>query len=336
MEHLHEGDVAAVLVKDDVLRVDRIPYLGLRLRAARLSSGIITYGEAAAALGIPMQIYRAVETGVRGASLQLVETAAAVFNVSRSFILHNEGHRDADRRARLLLAQILVLDADEWSEQRVVAGRLKDARRDAGFRSSQEAIERFGWKTTTYQAHESGLRAMSTDRLVLYALALGVDARRIAFDPNGIPPEGSLRLTYSIGPDADAEEIRYWTGTPWPWLVSRQIDGGGIEMPVLRPVSGVLVVDVTPLVLPAAYAHKLTGSPDDVFALDPDGSATSLLVLRREAWNSSRFGFYAHDGLRAVELGLGTSATRGDPLLRQGTDKLPLLLGRFLGRLRFD
>jgi len=58
----------------------------------------------------------------------------------------------------------------------LMCDRLKRARRAAGFRSATAAIERFGWKASTYRAHENGQNNFSADHSRLYAQAFGVSA----------------------------------------------------------------------------------------------------------------------------------------------------------------
>lgn len=52
--------------------------------------------------------------------------------------------------------------------------RLKAARAKAGFRSAQEAAERFGWGVSGYRHHENGIRSFGPDAAKKYARAFNV------------------------------------------------------------------------------------------------------------------------------------------------------------------
>lgn len=56
------------------------------------------------------------------------------------------------------------------------ADRLIQARRSAGFSSAAEAIARFGWKDTTYWAHENGQNGLRSSAAERYAQAFRVSA----------------------------------------------------------------------------------------------------------------------------------------------------------------
>ncbi len=57
-----------------------------------------------------------------------------------------------------------------------MSARLKYARRSAGYRTAREAIEKFGWKASTYRAHENGQNQFRADEAKLYAAAYEVSA----------------------------------------------------------------------------------------------------------------------------------------------------------------
>ncbi|HVZ18053.1 MAG TPA: S24 family peptidase [Terriglobales bacterium] len=56
------------------------------------------------------------------------------------------------------------------------ATRLRQAREDAGFKTAAAAIERFGWKQSTYLAHENGQNGLKVASAEQYAKAFGVDS----------------------------------------------------------------------------------------------------------------------------------------------------------------
>lgn len=54
--------------------------------------------------------------------------------------------------------------------------RLKRARLAAGFRTASDAISRFGWRGSTYRAHENGQNHFDAETAGTYARAYGVSA----------------------------------------------------------------------------------------------------------------------------------------------------------------
>lgn len=54
--------------------------------------------------------------------------------------------------------------------------RLKEAREAAGFKSAAAAVERFGWKGSTYYGHENGSRGVDIETAEGYAKAFKVPA----------------------------------------------------------------------------------------------------------------------------------------------------------------
>lgn len=60
------------------------------------------------------------------------------------------------------------------SDQSTPPTRLRLAREKAGFKSAAEAIERFGWKASTYLAHENGQNGIRADKAAVYADAFKV------------------------------------------------------------------------------------------------------------------------------------------------------------------
>lgn len=56
------------------------------------------------------------------------------------------------------------------------AARLRAARKGRGFKTAAAAIERFGWKQSTYLAHENGQNGIKPDAAIDYGRAYKVDA----------------------------------------------------------------------------------------------------------------------------------------------------------------
>lgn len=57
-----------------------------------------------------------------------------------------------------------------------MSDRLKKARVSAGFYKASDAINKFGWKASTYRAHESRQNQFDATTALSYARAYGVNA----------------------------------------------------------------------------------------------------------------------------------------------------------------
>jgi len=61
-------------------------------------------------------------------------------------------------------------------KKKAMNSRLRESRIAAGFASATEAIEYYGWKNSTYRAHENGQNNFNVEYATLYAKAYGVSA----------------------------------------------------------------------------------------------------------------------------------------------------------------
>lgn len=55
------------------------------------------------------------------------------------------------------------------------ASRLRQARETAGFKNASDAVARFGFRTSTYMAHENGQNGIRSEPALAYARAYGVE-----------------------------------------------------------------------------------------------------------------------------------------------------------------
>lgn len=55
------------------------------------------------------------------------------------------------------------------------ASRLRQAREAAGFKNASDAVARFGFRTSTYMAHENGQNGIRSEPALAYARAYGVE-----------------------------------------------------------------------------------------------------------------------------------------------------------------
>lgn len=78
------------------------------------------------------------------------------------------------------------------------AARLKEARIQAGFDTAKEAAEHFGWKVSSYAAHENGQNKLKVDVAERYSKAFNVPKEWLLLGLHGqgesAAIEGELRL----------------------------------------------------------------------------------------------------------------------------------------------
>ena len=74
--------------------------------------------------------------------------------------------------------------------------RLRKAREGAGHKTATDAIDHFGWKSSTYRAHENGQNNFRVDDASTYADAYGVTAAwlLIGEDKNTAPKTKTNRI----------------------------------------------------------------------------------------------------------------------------------------------
>lgn len=85
--------------------------------------------------------------------------------------------------------------------------RLKHARRRAGFKNATSAIEQFGWKGSTYRAHENGQNQFDPIAAKQYASAFGTSASWLLTGEES--PQASLE---ALNPHLISEKKIYCTG----------------------------------------------------------------------------------------------------------------------------
>lgn len=86
--------------------------------------------------------------------------------------------------------------------------RLKQAREKAGFKTAQDAIDRFRWKYPTYSAHENGTRTPGPDAIAKYAKAFESDPAWIQFGTDPVQRRSEKSPKYGQGfSESEAEFI---------------------------------------------------------------------------------------------------------------------------------
>ncbi|MGB8601105.1 MAG: XRE family transcriptional regulator [Rhizomicrobium sp.] len=100
---------------------------------------------------------------------------------------------------------------------RSTADRLRVAREKAGYKSAAEALERFGWKQSTYLAHENGQNGIRPEKAKVYAEAFNVTVGWL-LTGDGEGPHTAVKATFPSVTD--------YSTTPLPGTI---IDIGGRE-----------------------------------------------------------------------------------------------------------
>ena len=160
------------------------PNVRFRLRGARLAAGYIVLKDAANLAQTNETTYRFAEYGARTTSPKIVEFAARLFDVSEDYLIDGNIMTEQDALASRLEAILQeVKDENEGAEERLL--RLRRIRLNRGIPSAAAAAKEFGWRLSSYSAHELGTRAISIDRMIGYCLAMGA---RPEFGVLGLEP----------------------------------------------------------------------------------------------------------------------------------------------------
>jgi phage repressor protein C with HTH and peptisase S24 domain len=88
------------------------------------------------------------------------------------------------------------------------AQRLRHAREAAGFKSASDAVERFGWRPSTYMAHENGQNGIRTEPALIYARAFGVEPGWLLTGVGLGPTKNSSAKPQQKNPQAATRETR--------------------------------------------------------------------------------------------------------------------------------
>ncbi|GEM_PF-1981779 len=177
---------------EDVVGVG-VEGIGKRLHAARLAAGIIMAVDAAKVIGLNHGSYRHAEHGVRGTHEELLKAASSLYEVSDEFLRSGIPVSGRDHLAFRLLDVLTVPlmtpediededDQDVLDEQpelgldqeRVWRNRLREMRVALGYKSRAALAAAYGWNRYTVWQHETGTRGFGRDRMIGYALAMGV------------------------------------------------------------------------------------------------------------------------------------------------------------------
>ncbi|MET4842659.1 helix-turn-helix domain-containing protein [Bradyrhizobium japonicum] len=165
-----------------------------RLHAARKAAGFRSAREAAVRFGWPPKTYQAHET----ANLFFDEAAgrayAEAFGVSAGWLYHGRGKGPTIDQARQ--ARFDLRTASALPPEKGLAGRLRAARRLAGYRSVGAAAAAVGTNRTTLSAHEAGQNLPPPEKTLEYARAFAVhpDWLISGAAPSGLPQPAEAAL----------------------------------------------------------------------------------------------------------------------------------------------
>jgi hypothetical protein len=164
-----------------------------RLHAARKQAGFRSAREAAIKHGWPVKTYQAHETANLHFDDATAKTYAAAFEVAVKWLQRAEGNGpavDEARRARFE-ARKRTASPPELGP----AGRLRAARRLAGYRSVAAAAGATRINRTTVSAHEAGQNQIPRDAAIVYGRAYAVDPEWLL---SGKPPSKPPRVAAAI------------------------------------------------------------------------------------------------------------------------------------------
>lgn len=96
------------------------------------------------------------------------------------------------------------------------AGRLRQARIQAGFKSARSAAIRFGWKPSTYASHENGQTPVPHEAAIAYAKAFKTS--HVWLLTGERPGDDVVQLTATIAKSGTAVALLEPRDAPWIWL----------------------------------------------------------------------------------------------------------------------
>lgn len=170
---------------------------GNRLRRARIAKGFASAPAAASAFGWSLATYIAHEAGSRSWSGDQLQAYATALDVPEEWLAagrYPAGKAGLDRLriiAEAPVPEILERLAQLDSGQAYVPQwqRLRMARAAKGFSSASRAAAFFGWKSSTFAAHESGQNRLTAAAAQRYGAAFQVSPQWLldGSQPSGLP-----------------------------------------------------------------------------------------------------------------------------------------------------
>lgn len=172
------------------------------LRRARVAKGFGTAQKATAAFRWSPATYAAHESGSRHCPPAQLQVYAATFDVPAEWLATGAYPTDKLGLDRLsVIAEAAISEIpdrlahlERGHPYRPQWQRLRLARAAGGFSSARRAATSFGWRQSTYTAHENGQNRLTEATAELYSRAYGVSARWLldGSEPSGLSgaPDG--------------------------------------------------------------------------------------------------------------------------------------------------
>jgi transcriptional regulator with XRE-family HTH domain len=157
------------------------PAQAARLHAARLAAGYASATEAARKFGWSEPRYRSNESAARGLSEAAARTYGRAFGVSAEWLLRGPERGGKDEievdplRVRQLKLKVESQAKPVEDPQNQPAGRLRLARRIAGYRSAATAARELGIHRSTLNAQERGLSGVDRGAARRFGSAFGCE-----------------------------------------------------------------------------------------------------------------------------------------------------------------
>lgn len=233
-----------------------------RLHAARRAAGFKSTRDAAIRFGWQPGLYSAHETAQRHFDVETGRVYADAFGVSLAWLMEGRGQgpaTDQMREARFKLRKQLAN-----APTRAAAGRLRVARRLAGYRSLSNAARAIGVNQSTLSAHENGQDDLSRGAAIYYAKAYGVDVKWLLSGrlPSGFGEQTEARLgvLLSLHDEPENRALPHFRGLQREVPVPRKPMRKGAQAPRKAIPHGDLVPEYTPLALYRRLANLKKGS----------------------------------------------------------------------------
>ena len=190
---------------DDKKALLRKKILGLRIRQARLNSGL-TLKEVGQALGISVGLVSEIEFGRRDVTLPQLEVMALLFNTPMAYFWSEEPIEEVERSFPTVEAIAL--------RQRIIGVLLRQARTEAG-RSQKDLANLLGVPASRMSDYELGRAEIPLSELEALANYLNVSLDY--FIDQGIPfdkPNGHLALAEIARFSELPQEVREFLANP--------------------------------------------------------------------------------------------------------------------------
>lgn len=185
-----------------------------RLHAARKAAGFKSSREAAVRFGWHPGTYRAHEIAARYFDADTGHIYADAFGVARSWLMYGRGRGPLIDPVRAARFEIRKSAATQPSQD--AAGRLRVARRLAGYRSVMDASTKIGVKRSTLSAHENGQNDLSREAALHYGKVFGVDPEWLLSGrmPSGLPvaAEAALTTLLSLHDEPESRALPHFQG----------------------------------------------------------------------------------------------------------------------------